>query len=141
VESLPADQRATVLDRVLALAAADRGAIADRASAFLAERLWHFGDGHVPAMVALLDHPSETVQHNALAGLVPLVGLDNLGDALTRAVEEGRLSARGQAAAARKIGQVSGFSASDPDDGSADDLGSLSAPLLTFVPSMDDWPA
>jgi hypothetical protein len=141
VESLPPAERAEVVGRVLALAAADRGVIADRASAFLAERLWHFGDSYAPSVLALLDHPSQTVQHNALAALVPLVGLDNLSDVLTRAVEDGKLSLRGQATAARKLARIRGFSAADPDDGSGDDLGSLSAPLLTYIPNLDDWPA
>lgn len=139
VEALPSGQRAAVVDRVLALAAADRGVIADRASAFLAERLWHFGNSDPALMVALLDHPSEVVQHNALVGLIPLLGLDHLDDALTRAVREGRLSVRSREAAARKLAKVQGFSAEDPDDGSKEDLGSLAAPLLAYVPNLDSW--
>jgi hypothetical protein len=141
VESLPSPQRAAVLDRLLALAQTDRGVIADRASVFLAERLWHFDDRYAPLVVALLDHPSPTVRHNALVALIPLLGMDNLPGALARAVADGTLSASGQAAATRKLAQVSGFSATDADDGSADDLGSLSAPLLAYIPNLDDWPA
>jgi hypothetical protein len=141
VESLPPGPRAAILARLLALVAADRGPLADRVSAFLAERLWHFDPSYGAAAMALLDHPSPTVRHNALVALVPVLGLNNLPAALTQAVADGTLSAPGQAAATRKLAQVTGFSAADADDGSADDLGSLSVPLLAYIPNLDDWPA
>jgi hypothetical protein len=141
VEALPPPQRAAVLDRLLARAAADQGVIAERASAFLAERLWHFDARYAPPVVALLAHPSPTVQHNALVALVPLLGLANLRAVLAQAVADGTLSASAQAAAQRKLAQVHGFAATDADDGSADDLGTLSAPLLAYIPNLDDWPA
>jgi hypothetical protein len=138
IGALPAPLITEVIDRIIAVTKCNSGVIAERASIFLAERLWHFGGQYAPQIVELLDHPSKVVQHNTLVALIPLVGLEIIRKFLADAVQQGQLSVAGQLAAEQKLSMISGFSKDNTVDSSQFDLDLLSTPLLAYIPNFNE---
>ena len=116
-----------------------RGVIAERASIFLADRLWHIDFTIVPDIIGLVDHTSEIVQHNTLVALIPMVGLNNIRRVLTEEVKAGRLSAQAKIETEKKLSEISGFNEDNSVDESEFDLGMLGTPLLAYIPNFDEW--
>jgi hypothetical protein len=138
IEVLPAQLTTKVIEQLINLTKSDSGVIAERASVFLAERLWHFGDTYTSQIIELLDHPSRVVQHNTLVALIPLVGLENIRQIIGNAVQQGLVSASGQLAAEQKLSEIAGFSKDSTIDDSQFDVDLLSAPLLAYIPNLDE---
>jgi hypothetical protein len=138
IAAFPALIITEVIDRIIAITKCDSGVIAERASIFLAEKLWHFGGQYTPQIVELLGHPSEVVQHNTLVALIPMVGLEAIRKIIADTVQQGRLSESGQLAAEQKLSMVSGFSKDNIVDSTQFDLDLLSAPLLAYIPNFNE---
>ncbi|WP_141211752.1 hypothetical protein [Pseudanabaena sp. SR411] len=138
IEALPAQLITQLIDQLIAVTKGDSEVVAERASVFLAERLWHFGDTYTTQIIGLLDHPSKVVRHNTLVALIPLVGLENIRRIIENAVQQGLLSVTGQLAAEQKLSEIAGFSKDNTIDSSQFDVDLLSAPLLAYIPNLDE---
>ncbi len=138
IEEIPAQLITELIEQLIKLTKSDAGVIAERSSVFLAERLWHFGDTYTSQIIELLDHPSKVVQHNTLVALIPLVGLENIRRIIENAVQQGQLSVNGQLAAEQKLSEIAGFSKDSTIDDSQFDVDLLSAPLLAYIPNLDE---
>jgi hypothetical protein len=138
IEALPVQLITQLIEQIINVTKSDSGVIAERASVFLAERLWHFGDIYTSQIIELLDHPSKLVQHNTLVALIPLVGLENIRQIIGNAVQQGLVSAVGQLAAEQKLSEIAGFLKDSTIDDSQFDVDLLSAPLLAYIPNLDE---
>lgn len=138
IEALPDQLITQLIEQIINVTKSDSGVIAERASVFLAERLWHFGDTYTSQIIELLDHPSKVVQHNTLVALIPLVGLENIRQIIENAVQHGLVSEAGQLAAEQKLSEIAGFSKDSTIDDSQFDVDLLSAPLLAYIPNLDE---
>ncbi|MCA6501393.1 MAG: hypothetical protein IM585_12310 [Pseudanabaena sp. M135S2SP2A07QC] len=138
IEALPVQLITQLIEQIINVTKSDSGVIAERASVFLAERLWHFGDTYTSQIIELLDHPSKVVQHNTLVALIPLVGLENIRQIIENAVQHGVVSEAGQLAAEQKLSEIAGFSKDSTIDDSQFDVDLLSAPLLAYIPNLDE---
>lgn len=126
-----------LIEQLIKVTKSDYGVIAERASVFLAERLWHFGDIYTSQIIELLDHPSKVVQHNTLVALIPLVGLENIRRIIGNAVQQGLVSTAGQLAAEQKLSKIVGFSKDSVINNSQFDVDLLGIPLLIYIPNLD----
>ena len=113
--------------------------IAERASLFLAERLWRIDYTILPEVIGLLDYPSEIVRHNTIVALIPLVGITNLRKVMSEAVEQGRVSKKAQLETEKKLCTIIGFYQDDSVEESEFDLGMLGTPLLAYIPNYQEW--
>jgi hypothetical protein len=138
IEALPAQLITQLIEQIINVTKSDSGVIAERASVFLAERLWHFGDTYTSQIIELLDHPSKVVQHNTLVALIPLVGLENIRQIIENAVQQGLVSEAGQLFAEQKLSEIAGFSKDSTIDDSQFDVDLLSTPLLAYIPNLDE---
>lgn len=132
------NMRSRAIHKLVALAKSDTEVIAERASVFVADRLWQFDEVESSQIIELLDHPSIVVQHNALVALIPWVGLENIRQILDEAVEQGKLSEAGKRATEEKLSNISGFADNNKIDSRTFDLNQLSAPLLAYIPNLDE---
>jgi hypothetical protein len=139
IESLSPILSKEIINQIIVIAKTEMGIIAERASIFLASRLWHFGDSYKSQIVQLLDHSSDVVKHNILVALIPLVGLKNIRHFLKRSVHHGLLTEAGQLFTEQKISKISGFSKDNIVDMEQLNLGILSIPLLSYIPNLDDF--
>jgi len=139
IESLTPILSTEIINQIIVIAKIEMDIIAERASIFLATRLWHFGDSYKSQIVQLLDHSSDVVKHNILVALIPLVGLKNIRPFLKRSVGHGLLTEAGQLFAEQKISRISGFSKDNIVDMKQLNLGILSIPLLAYIPNLDDF--
>jgi hypothetical protein len=138
-EALPEPVRPTVMDEVLRSLRHYGGVIAERASVVLADRTWWLLSTPASELAGLLGHASETVRHNVLVALIPLVGLVHLRGVIAEAVEEGRLSPEAAHEIEEKLKAIDGFGEDDSVDEATFDLGMLGMPLLAYIPNLDDW--
>lgn len=120
------DARFDLLQRLLALVAADRGVLADRAS-YSAIGLLTPTDG--PEAVERLDHPSATVRRNLVQGMLGLVGPSGIRSLVE---EPGFVEPDVQAAVRARL-REDGIDLTRP----ADDL---RLPLiLVYLPALSEW--
>ncbi len=120
------DARFDLLQRLLALVAADRGVLADRAS-YSAIGLLTPTDG--PEVVERLDHPSATVRRNLFQGMLGLVGPSGIRSLVE---EPGFVEPDVQAAVRVRL-REDGIDLARP----ADDL---RLPLiLAYLPALSEW--
>ena len=73
--------------------------------------------------------------------LIPLVGLENIRQIIENAVKQGKLSVNGQLAVEQKISEIAGFSKDSTIDNSRFNVDLLSAPLLVYIPNLDEIPS
>ncbi|MEE3719371.1 hypothetical protein V2H45_21755 [Tumidithrix elongata RA019] len=139
VESLSPQLITEVINQLIVIAKSDRGLIAERASVFLATRLWHFGANYASQIIELLDRPSDVVRHNTLVALIPLVGLENIRRFINNAVQKGLLSTVAQSYTEQRLATISGFSQNNQVDISKFDLDMLGVPLLSYIPNLSDY--
>lgn len=139
IESLSPALSTEIVNQIIVTTKIETNIIAERASIFLANRLWHFGDSYKSQIVQLLDHSSDVVKHNILVALIPLVGLINIRHFLKRSHSHGLLTEAGWLFAEQKISKISGFSKENIVDIKNLDLGMLSSPVLAYIPNLDDF--
>lgn len=133
-----AEQEA-ILQELLQLASRDQGILAERISNFVASHFLYCQTEHLPQIASWLDHDSDAVKHNSLATLIPLVGLENIRQFLDQQMDTGHLSAQGRHYAETRFSNIEGFSDDNQVQMGQLDLGNLSGPLLSYIPSLQDW--
>jgi hypothetical protein len=132
------NMRSRAIHKLVSLTKSDIGVIAERASVFVAERLWQLDEVESSQIIELLEHPSRVVQYNALVALIPWIGLENIRQTIDEAVEQGKLSEAGKRATEEKLSNISGFADNNKIDSRTFDLNQLSAPLLAYIPNLDE---
>ncbi|MEM0942109.1 MAG: hypothetical protein AAF600_20440 [Bacteroidota bacterium] len=127
-----------IIDEIWRILHQYQGVIAERASTFIADTLWHVDHTIAPRVMQLLGHQSNIVQHNALVALIPLLGLVNIKNEIGAAVGRGDLNQQAQITALKKLNTIKGFS-DDTLDEETFDIGILGVSLLPYIPNMDDY--
>jgi hypothetical protein len=139
IGTLTRDEQVKIVDKVIVLAKDNGGAIADRASVFLADNLPYLQENHSAKIVGFLDHPSNLVKHNILVVLISLVGLENIRSFLDNAVECHQLSESAKQSVKETLSGIAGLSEDNKVDHTRLHLGSLSTSLLSYIPNLKDY--
>lgn len=139
LEFTSVEQQVTIFNQLISIIENNDGVIGDRASNFLSSNLIFFHEDYSARIVHLLDHPSNVVRHNILSVLIPLIGLENIRSFMDNAVKSNQISETAHLYVERRLSEIKGFSEDNTVDGSILDLGTLSLPLLSYIPNLKDW--
>jgi len=121
---LSTEDQSRVLDLLFEVLALDRGVLASRASVKVGSLV---DEKHEEKLVALLDHPNDTVRQNILVCLVRLFGLDRA----ERMLSESETSSRHKTELATLIQR-------DRDREAEGSFPLLAGPLYSYIPNLAD---